>query len=284
MLVRGGPSCSGWRLEAAAASAASAVAACLLSAVKEPPVCALWCILNFRLALPTPRAPLVAPSLRTSVSSTPLLALPPCWHPWSHPQLEFNPNDGADKGDAPSRRGHERLIRKLLVHRNLPPLIEVVFMHWGLDWAEHAEIPYRMGGDDEIAVLAQVRGYPRGAAVCARVCSKDQRQLCAGSVPSSACQCQNHACHSGQALCSASATCAWLACLWESCLLMFSTFLSLIKPQAFFFFLRPASLHASWHTTHLACPRFAPLILAPPAAVLQPALGVLPLPLMGHRV
>ncbi|KAI3426970.1 hypothetical protein D9Q98_006914 [Chlorella vulgaris] len=103
--------------------------------------------------------------LNRAISATPSTYFSLClqWHVPPEADfvlLEFNPNDGADKGDAPSRRGHERLIRKLLVHRNLPPLIEVVFMHWGLDWAEHAEIPYRMGGDDEIAVLAQYYNLP----------------------------------------------------------------------------------------------------------------------------
>jgi hypothetical protein len=91
---------------------------------------------------------------------------PPTARPQTHPsptkptptftQLEFNPNDGAERFDAPPRRAHERLIRKLLAYPAAPPLLEVVFFYWGLDMAEGAEIAYRMGGDDEIEVLAQV--------------------------------------------------------------------------------------------------------------------------------
>jgi hypothetical protein len=50
--------------------------------------------------------------------------------------MEFNPNDGSEKGDKPIRRAHERLIRKLLVHEKRPPVLEVIFFLWALDWME----------------------------------------------------------------------------------------------------------------------------------------------------
>ena len=52
------------------------------------------------------------------------------------PQIDFNPNDGDEHGDAPKRRGHERLLRKLLAYETRPALVEVVFCIWSLDWME----------------------------------------------------------------------------------------------------------------------------------------------------
>jgi hypothetical protein len=99
--------------------------------------------------------------LNRAISATPSTYFSLCLQ-WHVPPdvdmmlLEFNPNDGAERFDAPPRRAHERLIRKLLAYPAAPPLLEVVFFYWGLDMAEGAEIAYRMGGDDEIEVLAQV--------------------------------------------------------------------------------------------------------------------------------
>ena len=72
-----------------------------------------------------------------SCRSNPLTPPWPCLLPSARvTQMEFNPNDGPDKGDMPIRRAHERLIRKLLVHDRRPPLLEVIFCYWALDWME----------------------------------------------------------------------------------------------------------------------------------------------------
>ncbi|EFN56843.1 hypothetical protein CHLNCDRAFT_144427 [Chlorella variabilis] len=103
--------------------------------------------------------------LNQAISATPSNYFTLClqWHVPPDADLvlmEFNPNDGPDKGDMPIRRAHERLIRKLLVHDRRPPLLEVIFCYWALDWMESAEIPYRMGGDDELGVLSQYYHLP----------------------------------------------------------------------------------------------------------------------------
>jgi hypothetical protein len=41
--------------------------------------------------------------------------------------LQFTINDGNEKGDAPFRRSHERLLRKLLNYKNRPAVVEMVF-------------------------------------------------------------------------------------------------------------------------------------------------------------
>ena len=45
----------------------------------------------------------------------------PCCH------LQFTINDGNEKGDAPFRRSHERLLRKLLTYKNRPAVVEMLF-------------------------------------------------------------------------------------------------------------------------------------------------------------
>lgn len=75
--------------------------------------------------------------------------------------LEFNVNDERATGDAPIRRAHERLIRKLLNFKNRPALVEMVFYRYPeRDFKSDTTAIYRYHGDDEIGVLAQYYHLP----------------------------------------------------------------------------------------------------------------------------
>ena len=71
-------------------------------------------------------------------------------------------NDGgAQKGDSPIRRAHERLMRKLLGYPHQPAVLEMVFARWlhPTEW-NIFPVPYRTGGDEELGVLAQYYHLP----------------------------------------------------------------------------------------------------------------------------
>lgn len=69
--------------------------------------------------------------------------------------LEFALNDVNPE----HRRGHERLIRKLLAYPQRPAVVELV--HWRQPWAPTApEVPFRWFNDDEYAVQAAYYRLP----------------------------------------------------------------------------------------------------------------------------